>query len=60
MKLSSLIILLSLLEIVKSAWWASAMQPVLLGFGAVFTALNQEILDVEPIELNKGLPFISK
>ena len=60
MKLSSIFIIFSLIVIVKSAWWAAAVQPVILGFGAVLTALNQDVLDVDPIELKSLLPFISK
>ena len=31
--------------IVEGAWWAAAMQPIILSFGAAFTAMN---LDVQP------------
>ena len=60
MKLSSIFVLLTLIVIVKSAWWAAAVQPVILGFGTVLTALNQDVLNVELSELKSWLPFINK
>ena len=60
MKLSNILVLFSLIVIVKGAWWAAAAQPVLLGFGAVLTALNQNGLDVESLELKQLLPFLNK
>ena len=48
--------------LVKSTWWAAAAQPVLLGFGAILTALNlNEVLDnVKPIEIRNWLPLADK
>ena len=62
MKLSSIFALFTLSVIVKGAWWSAAVQPVILGFGAILTALNQDALDVDvqPIEWKNLLPFISK
>ena len=57
MKIKVLIALLMLNEIAK-AWWAVVAQPVLLGVGAILTALNQDVLDMDSIELR--LPFINK
>ena len=53
MKLSNIFILYTLIVIAKGAWLTAAIQPLILGFGAVFTALNLDVLQVE-------LPFISK
>ena len=47
MKLSSIFALFTLCSIVKGAWWAAAVQPVILGFGAVFTAINLDVLDLD-------------
>ena len=60
MKLSCLFVLFTLIVIAKGTWWATAIQPLILGFGAVFTALNQDVLDIELIELKSWLPFINK
>ena len=46
MKLSCVFVAYLLSVIVEGAWWAAAVQPIILGFGAVFTALNQ---DEQPI-----------
>ena len=43
-------VLYSLTVIVRGAWWAAAVKPVMLGFGAAFAAID---LDIEP------LPFIT-
>ena len=45
---------------VNGAWWAAAVQPVMLSIGAVFAALNldlEPILDAKPIELRKLMIF---
>ena len=60
MKLSSIFVLITIIATVKGAWWAAAVQPVILGFGAILTALNQDGLDVESIELKNLLPFVTK
>ena len=39
---------------VKSAWWAAAVQPVILSLGAVLGALDQDVLNIS------WLPFINK
>ena len=52
MKLASLFVFLMLTVTVKGAWWAAAVQPVILGFGAILTAFNEDALDIE-------LPFIN-
>ena len=55
MKLKSKIVVftvLTLIEIVKGAWWAAAAQPVILSLGAVLGVLNLDIVDFEPIKWN--------
>ena len=47
MKLYSIVVFFTLINIVKGAWWAAAVQPVILGFGAILTALNQDALEAE-------------
>ena len=39
--------LFELIVFVKSTWWAAAVQPVILSIGAVFTALNLDVLDLD-------------
>ena len=60
MKLQSIFVISTLILIVRGAWWAAAVQPLVLGFGAILTALNQDVLDVESIELKGWLPFVNK
>ena len=57
MKVTILLALIQLSVLVKATWWAAAAQPVLLGFGAILTALNlNEVLDdVKPIEIRNWL-----
>ena len=43
---------------VKGTWWAAAgLQPVILSIGAVLSAINLDVLDVQPIEWRKLLTF---
>ena len=37
--------LLTLIVIAKGAWWAAAVQPVILSLGAVLSAIDQDVLD---------------
>ena len=60
MKLTVICVLFALSKIVKGAFWFAAVQPVLLGFGAILTAINQDVLDLESIQLKHWLPFINK
>ena len=60
MNLSDIFALLTLIVIVKSTWWAVAVQPVILSLGAVLSAIDHDILDVQSIEWKSLLPFISK
>ena len=48
--------------LVKATWWAAAAQPVILGFGAILSALNSNevIDDVKPIEIKNWLPMADK
>ena len=40
---------------VKGAWWAAAVQPVILSLGAILGAVDLDVLDI-----NLSLPFINK
>ena len=53
MKLESIFVIFTMIVIVKGAWWAATIQPVILGFGAILTALNEDVLDIE-------LPFTNR
>ena len=57
MKVTIVLALIQLGVLVEATWWAAAAQPVLLGFGAILTALNlNEVLDdVKPIEIRNWL-----
>ena len=53
MKLESIFVITTLIVIVKGAWWATAVQPVILGFGAILTALNEDVIDIELPSMEK-------
>ena len=59
MKVTIILALIQLSVLVKATWWAAAAQPVLLGFGAILTALNQNevIDDVKPMQIRNWLPM---
>ena len=41
---------------INGAWFVGFVQPILVSFGAVFTALNSDLepmLDIKPIEMKK-------
>ena len=46
MKIIDILVLFSLSIIVKGTWWAAAIQPVILSLGAVFAAIDLDILDI--------------
>ena len=51
MKLITIVALFQLSMIVECIWLAAAIQPIILGFGAILTAFNSDVLDnVQPIE----------
>ena len=56
MKLRDILTLFTLSVIVKGAWWAAAVQPVILGLGAMYTAIDLDVIDVQPILQ----PFVSQ
>ena len=49
MKLKVLFAILSLSVIVKGAFWTAAVQPLVLGLGAMLGAVDLDVLDAEPI-----------
>ena len=57
MKLIDIFALFTLSVIVKSAWWAAAVQPVILSLGAVLSAIDLDVLDVQPVKWKNWLPF---
>ena len=46
MKLRSILALFTLIVMVRGAWFAAAVQPVILSLGAVLSAVDQDVLDV--------------
>ena len=60
MKLSDIFVLITLSVMVEGAWWAAAAQPVILSLGAIWTALDSDVLDTKSIELKKLLPLYNK
>ena len=53
MKLRNIIALLTLSVMVNGAFWAAAVQPVILSLGAILSAVDLDVLDLR-------LPFINK
>ena len=49
MKLRHIFALLTLSTIVKGTWLAAAIQPVILSLGAMFSAIDLDVLDTETI-----------
>ena len=60
MKLKEIFALLTLCVMVKGAWWATAVQPVILSLGAVLTAIDLDVLEGQHFKLKNFLPFINK
>ena len=50
MKLSDIFALFTLSVMVKGAWWAAAVQPVILSLGAVLTAIDLDVHQTLPTE----------
>ena len=57
MKIKVIFILSTLSVTINGVWWVGVVQPVLLSFGALMglSTIAPEILDVQPIQLNKWL-----
>ena len=60
MKFKEILALLTLIVIVKGNLFASAVQPFIMGLGAIKAAVDLDLLDVQPIELKNWLPFVNK
>ena len=61
MKLRDLFAIFTLSVMVKGTLWAAAVQPIILGFGAVLTAINSDVLDIQLSEGEKSWqPFFMK
>ena len=59
MKLRVIFALATLMVMVNGAWWAAAaVQPVLLSLGAMLGAIDLEVLNLQPIELKKWMPYL--
>ena len=55
MKIFDIFALSALIVMVKGTLWAAAVQPVILSIGALLTAIDLDVLDI-----NLSLPFINK
>ena len=54
MKLTDIIFVIFTLSVmVKGAFWAAAIQPLILSLGAILSAIDLDVLDVQPIKLKK-------
>ena len=60
MKLRDILALFTLIVMVRGAWFAAAVQPVILSLGAVLSAVDLDALDVQFTGFKSWLPFISK
>ena len=58
MKLRDIFALFSLSVIVKGTWLAAAIQPFILSLGAIYTAIDQDVLSMD--FLKNQVPFITK
>ena len=47
MNLRDIFALFTLCVMVNSAWWAAALQPVILSLGAVLSAVDKDVLDIQ-------------
>ena len=50
MKLASILALFTLITIVEGSWLTAAVQPIILSLGAVFTAIDTDVFDVQTFE----------
>ena len=57
MNLRGIFALSTLSVMIRGALWAAAVQPVILSLGAVLSAIDLDILDVQPLN---WFPFIIK
>ena len=60
MKLRDIVATIILSMTVNGVWLAAAVQPVILSLGAVLSAIDLDLLDVQTIEFKNWLPFINK
>ena len=60
MKLLSIIALFTLSVVVKGGIWTAAVQPFVLGIGAMLGAVDLDVLEAETISWRNKIPFISK
>ena len=59
MKLSGVFALFALIVMVIGAWWAAAIKPVILSLGAIFGAIDLDVLNVETIQWINLMPYKS-
>ena len=50
MKLIDIFTLFTLSVMVKGAWLSAVLQPVILGFGAILSAFDSDVIDVQLFE----------
>ena len=57
MKLKIILVIFALIVMVNGAWWATAVQPVILSIGAAFAALNSDLQPILDINWRNVLTF---
>ena len=57
MKVFSIFALLTLIVMVRGAWWTAAVQPVILSLGAILGTIDLDVLNIEPIEGYSWMSF---
>ena len=60
MKTKFVIILFTLSVVAKCNLMAAVARPVILSFGTIFAAMNQNAIDIQPIDWRNLMPFTSK
>ena len=60
MKLRDILALFTLIIMVRGAWFAATVQPIILSLGAVLSAVDLDVLDVQLNGIKSWLPFINK
>ena len=63
MKFATILATLTLIKMVNGAWWAAAVQPLILSLGAVLGTIDLDVLDNDKpftFEWRNFLPFINK
>ena len=60
MKLTFIFTLFTLSEIVKCNLIAAMARPVILSIGTIFAAMNQDVVEIQPLEWSNLMPYARK